>query len=168
MNHDIIVQKVDSITRLQRPYIKKILRNLALTNPTNAYLISEYIINEETQFNIKESTKEGKIKTLVWLSAYFNDTKSFREMTKEDILSYLSGLRKPVSEDASQRWVGSYNARQLVFSSFFRWLYDEQDEQDPKKRITPSCMTGIRRLPRREKTPYNQLICLQPGTTRFF
>lgn len=61
MNDDILVQKADSITRLQRPYIKKILRNLALTNPTNADLISDYIINEETQFNIKESTKEGKI-----------------------------------------------------------------------------------------------------------
>jgi integrase len=151
---DILIQKVDSITRLQRPYIKRILTDLSLAKPGNANLICEYIIDEETQFNIKESTKEGKIKTLVWLSASFSHRKSFIEMTKNDILSYLNGLRKPVSEDASQKWVGSYNGRQLVFSSFFRWLYDERDEQDPKKRITPSCMIGIRRLPRKEKTPY--------------
>ena len=116
MNDDIVVQKADSITRLQRPYIKKILRNLVITNPTNAFLITEYIINEETQFNIKESTKEGKIKTLVWLSAYFNNTKSFKAMTKEDILSYLNNLRKPVSEDASQRWIGSYMVVELRLS----------------------------------------------------
>ena len=83
---DIILKKADSITRLQRPYIKKILRDLALSNPRNANLICEYIITEETQFNIKESTKEGKIKTMVWLSAYFKHTKSFREMEKGDIL----------------------------------------------------------------------------------
>jgi hypothetical protein len=55
---DILLQKADSITRLQRPYIKKILRDLALSNPGNANLICDYIINEETQFNIKESTKD--------------------------------------------------------------------------------------------------------------
>jgi hypothetical protein len=82
INDDIIIRKADSITRLQRPYIKKILRDLALPNPSNANLICEYIINEETQFNIKESTKEGKIKTLVWLSACFSHNKSFKEMTK--------------------------------------------------------------------------------------
>ena len=151
-SEDILLQKADSITRLQRPYIKKILRNLALTNPGNADLICEYIIDDEIQFNIKESTKEGKIKTLVWLSASYK--KPLKEMTKDDILSYLNRLRKPISEDSSQRWIGSYNARQLVFSSFFRWLYGKGQEHDPDKTVTPPCMVGIRRLPRREKTPY--------------
>jgi hypothetical protein len=58
---DILLQKADSITRLQTPYIKKILRDLAISNPSNANLICDYIINEETQFNIKESTKDRKI-----------------------------------------------------------------------------------------------------------
>ncbi|GEM_PF-1179929 len=89
MNDDgILLQKADSITRLQRPYIRNILKNLTLSNPGNTNLICDYIIKQETQFNIKESTKEGKIKTLVWLSANFSHKKSFKEMTKEDILSY--------------------------------------------------------------------------------
>ena len=48
--------------------------------------------------NIKESTKEGKIKVLTWLSNYLAN-KSFHQMTKQDILSYLNGLKRPVLED---------------------------------------------------------------------
>jgi hypothetical protein len=103
--------------------------------------------------NIKESTKEGKMKVLIWLTNYFQNKKSFREMTKQDILDYLNELRKPVSEDPSHKWIGSYNGRQMIFNKFFRWQYNS-DEPDPVKRITPPCMTGIRKLPRQEKTPY--------------
>jgi hypothetical protein len=53
---------------------------------------------EQTQMNIKKSTKEGKIKVLVWLTNYFENKRSFREMTKQDILDYLNNLRSPVSE----------------------------------------------------------------------
>jgi hypothetical protein len=38
----------------------------------------------------------------------------------------------------------------MVFSSFFKWLYN-RDEPDNRKRITPPCMRGIKRLPRQEK-----------------
>jgi hypothetical protein len=33
--------------------------------------ICDYILAEQTQMNIKESTKEAKIKVLIWLSKYF-------------------------------------------------------------------------------------------------
>jgi len=36
---------------------------------------------------------------------------------------------------------------------FFRWLYNP-DEPDHRKRTTPPCMTGIKMLPRKEKSPY--------------
>jgi integrase len=150
---NVLNHKLEGVVSLQRPYIKKILRDISARNSENATSICNYIIDEQTQFNIKESTKEGKIKTLVWLSAHFNHSKSFYNMTKDDILSYLNGLRKPLSIDPNQRWIGSYNGRQLVFSSFFRWIYD-RDEQDPKKRTTPSCMLGIRRIARKLHTPY--------------
>ena len=74
-------------------------------------------------------------------------------MTKQDILNYLNSLRKPESIDPTHKWIGSYNARQMIFLKFFRWLYN-QDEPDVRKRITPACMHGIRRLPKKEKTPY--------------
>lgn len=88
-------------------------------------------------------------------------------MTKTDILSYLNTLRKPVSNDPTHRSVGTYNGRQMVFMKFFRWLYIP-DEPDHRKRITPQCMVGVKGLPRREKSPYNQKTCGQPTTTVYF
>ncbi len=72
-------------------------------------------------------------------------------MTKQDILDYLNSLRIPTSDDSTQRWIGSYNGRQIILNKFFRWLYNS-DEPDHRKRETPACMKGIKQLPRKEKT----------------
>lgn len=69
---------------------------MAKSNPDNAAVIYDYITAEQTEINIKESTKGDKIKKLSWLSKHLNH-KSFRVMTKQDILDYLNRLKKPVS-----------------------------------------------------------------------
>ena len=71
------------------------LNKLLLDNPINVEIICNYIIAEHNEFNIKESTKEDKIKRLFQLSRFFNHNKIFFEMTKEDILDFLNTLRKP-------------------------------------------------------------------------
>ena len=145
-------RKIDSITKsLSKPYFNQILKDLVKTNPYNAITIYDYIIAEQTELNIKDSTKEGKIKVLVWLSN-FHQNKSFREMTKQDILAYLNNLRKSSTEDPANRWVGTYNGRQMIFLKFFKWLYNP--DEDYRKRLTPICMQGVRKLPRKEKTSY--------------
>ena len=101
----------------------------------------------------KLETLLGRIKVLVWLSNFFNDELSFRKMTKQNILCHLDSLRKPIPEEASQRWIGSYNARQIIFNKFFRWLYNPQ-ESDHRARETPMVMKGIKQLSRKEKTLY--------------
>jgi integrase len=147
-------KKVDYITQYNsKAYFRKALERVAKVIPENVTVICDYIIAEQTQMNIKESTKEGKIKVLTWLSNYFQNTKLYRLMTKQDILEYLNNLRRPVSEDPTHKWIGSYNSRQMIFNKFFRWLYNP-DEPEPSKRVTPPCMIGIRKLPRQEKSPY--------------
>lgn len=144
---------IDLITKsLSRPYFRTILRKLIEENPQNARLICDYILDEQTEINLKDSTKEGKIKVLVWLSN-FHSGKDFDEITKQDILQYLNNLRKPVNEDPTQRWIGSYNGRQAVFLKFFKWLH-HRNEPDYRKRNIPECMRGIKKLNRKEKTPY--------------
>jgi hypothetical protein len=32
---------------------------------------------------------------------------AFRQMTKQDILSYLNSLKSPLSEDPTHKWIGS-------------------------------------------------------------
>ena len=150
-----ILRTIDSITKsCTKPYFNKILKQLAEQNLVNTEIICDYIIAEETEINIKNSTKEGRIKVLVWLSNFYNNSKSFKQMTKQDILAYLNNLRKPINQDPSQRWIGSYNGRQIILSKFFRWLYNPE-EPDHTKRDTPQCMSGIKQLPRKEKTPYS-------------
>ena len=95
--HDGLDEKINSISQYQKAFIKKRLLRLANESRENAEIICDYIIAEQTEINIKESTKEGKIKCLVWLSSFHSD-KSFRIMTKQDILNYLNSLRKPESE----------------------------------------------------------------------
>jgi hypothetical protein len=53
-------KKIGSITKsLSEPYFNKILKKLLDTNPHNAITIYDYIIAEQTELNIQDSTKEG-------------------------------------------------------------------------------------------------------------
>lgn len=148
-----LLRKIEFITRdLSKPYFRNALVKLVKESCDNANIICDYIIAEINEINIKPLTREGKIKILIWLSN-FHSGRSFRDMNKNDVLSYLNSSRKSVSEDPSQRWIGTYNGRQMILLKFFRWLYNP-DEPDQRKRITPACIHGIRRLPKKEKTPY--------------
>jgi predicted nucleic acid-binding protein len=81
-----LVKKIESITKsLRKQYFKNSLVTLSKKNIENARTICNYIIAEQTEINIKDSTKEGKIKILIWLSNHFQDQKSFKDMTKYDI-----------------------------------------------------------------------------------
>ena len=121
------LRTIDSITKsCTKPYFNKILRQLAQQNLENTNIICDYIIAEETEINIKNSTKEGRIKVFVWLSNFYDNAKSFNQMTTQDILAYLNNLRKLINQDPSQRWIGSYNGRQIILSKFFRWLYNPE------------------------------------------
>jgi integrase len=146
-------RKIDTIIKYQKPYISKMLNNLLLENPINVETICNYIVAEQNEINIKESTKETKIKRIIHLSKFFDNKKSFYDMTKEDILDYLNNLRKPSSIDPTHKSIGTWNARQMLFLKFFRWIYNP-NESDPRKRETPQCMNGIKQLPRKELSSY--------------
>jgi hypothetical protein len=135
-------KKIILITSSQRHYIQKILMKLYEQNSENAESICNYILSEQVSFNIKESTKEGKIKVLVWLSEFLSD-KHFKYMDREDILSFLTKLKKPISEDPKQTWIGSYNIRQLIIVSFFKWLFDP-NEHNYRLRKTHLCVQEYR------------------------
>ena len=147
---ETLQEKIHLITKYQKPYIANSLKRMAQKSSSNAKVICDYIIAEQNEINIKESTKEGKIKCLVGLSTYLNH-KPFHDISKQDVLDYLTSLKKPVSIDAQHKSIGTYNGRQMILLKFFRWLYNP-NESDARKRLTPDCMNGIKRLPRMEKS----------------
>ena len=69
VNIEELERKIDSITEgLSGPYFNKILKELAKKNLENAIIICDYIIAEQIEINIQNSTKETKIKILRWLT----------------------------------------------------------------------------------------------------
>ena len=80
---NIIKNKIEIISRHLKPHIIRILNSLLQNNPINAKTICDFIIAEQNEMNIRESTKETKIKKIVHLSKYFQHQKTFYDMTKD-------------------------------------------------------------------------------------
>jgi len=119
-------EKIHLITKYQKPYIANSLKRMAQKGACNVKVICEYIIAEQNEINIKESTKEGKIKCLVRFSTYLNH-KPFHTISRQDVLDYLTSLKKPISTDPQHKSVGTYNGRQMILLKFFRWLYNPNE-----------------------------------------
>jgi predicted DNA-binding ribbon-helix-helix protein len=87
---DLSYRQINFITKTcSKLYFNKILKKLAEKNSENVNIICKYIIAEETELNIKNFTEGSRIKVLVWLSNFHNDTKSFKLMTKQIFLIIL-------------------------------------------------------------------------------
>lgn len=86
---DEVKEKILLISKNQKEYIKKILHSLLKNSKDNASIICDYIISEQNEINIKESTKEGKIKVLLDLLKFLN-YKNLKSITKSDLLLYLN------------------------------------------------------------------------------
>ena len=59
----------------------------------NTEIICHYIIAEQNEINIKELTKEGKIKTLIDITK-FSNYKDIDKLTKVNVFSYLNRFKK--------------------------------------------------------------------------
>ena len=57
-----LLENIDLITKHQKSYIANSLKRMAEKSACNVKAICEYIVAEQYAINIKESTKEGKIK----------------------------------------------------------------------------------------------------------
>jgi integrase len=143
---------INSLTAGALPYFRNIFRQLALENPQNAGTLCQFLITEHTERNIKLSTRIAHIKIICWFNRFLN-YKNFHEITKDDVTSYLSSLRRSETDDTCHRWIGTYNTRQMVLSKFFRWLYNKK-EPNQDKWVTPTCMQGVKLLPRKERSSY--------------
>ena len=79
-------------------------------------------------------------------------SKQFKDMTREDILSFLDSLRRIESVDPLHKWIGTYNVYRIQLMRFFKWLYSPDIGQ--KNRPKPSIIENIPQLKRKEKSIY--------------
>jgi integrase len=94
------------------------------------------------------NTKVAYIDALVRLARYHGHKKSFKEMTKEDIVDgYLRSLKKEFSQDIEQKWVNTHNARAAKYLVFWKWL--TQRDLKKEERQTPPQLKGYRAAKRK-------------------
>ncbi|HEY7570138.1 MAG TPA: hypothetical protein VH796_02095 [Nitrososphaeraceae archaeon] len=62
--------------------------------PENALIISEYIIAMKTEINPSDNYRGGNIRILYMFSKYHKN-KFYKNMIREDIISFLDSYRRP-------------------------------------------------------------------------
>jgi hypothetical protein len=85
------------------------------------------------------------------LSNFFEGI-NFKDMTRENILSYLNSLRKSEDEDRLHKWIGTYNLYLTNLVRFFKCLYNPALE--PRQRPKPELLNNIPKLKRKEVSIY--------------
>ncbi len=145
----ILERKVGLITEgLSRQYTDRLYK----IRRDNSLAIVDFVSSMKTEINLSHGHTKNHIMVLTLLSQFHNNEKSFKQMTREDILSYLDRLRKPESNDPLHKWIGSYNLYRTLILKFFKWLYypDLQESNRPK----PHVIENIPQLKRKEQSIY--------------
>ena len=88
----------------------------------DAMTICDYVSSLKSEINPSDHYRRDTIMLLCNLSTFFNknaDAKSFKEITRQDLLSFLDGHRKPEDVDPLHKWIGTYNLYRMHLMCFF-------------------------------------------------
>jgi integrase len=129
-----------------------VLSSKSSTGKENVLTICGYISSLRSEINPSCNYRRDAIVILYNLSTFFNNNKSFKEITRGDLLSFLDSHRKPDDVDPLHKWIGTYNTYRIHLMRFFKWLFYPDIEQ--KKRPKPSVIENIPQLKRKEKSIY--------------
>lgn len=105
----------------------------------------------KTEVNLSDHYRSNLINVLSNFSKYCNN-KSFKQITRDDILSFLDSFRKSESSDPLHKWIGTYNLYRILLLRFFKWIYYSDIESI--KRPKPDIVENIPQLKRREQSIY--------------
>lgn len=112
---------------------------------SNTNTINEYLKALEIEVNPSRSYRMIITGALNYLSQ-FHKGKPYSRMRRDDIVSFLSSLKKP--NDPSHKWIGTYNLYLKCIIKFFKWLHSPNLE--PKQRLKPQIVQNIPDLKRKE------------------
>src|SRR5438132_8405681 len=131
----------------------------------NVLIICDYISSLKSEINPSNSYRKDTIILLCKFS-YFLKNKTFKRVTREDVLSYLDSFRKIETVDSLHKWIGTYNTYRIYLMRFFKWLYYPDIEQ--KKRAKPSVIENIPQLKTKEKSIYKHTDLWPPEDDSLF
>jgi integrase/recombinase XerD len=150
-------QRIENATHELSDRCFNYLSNRVLLSPSiigkqNALTICNYISSLRSEINPSNHYRNDTIILLCDLSIFFGNAKSFKEITRDELLSFLDRYRKPEDIDPLHKWIGTYNLYRIQLMRFFKWLYYPNVEQ--KNRPKPSVIENISQLKRKEKSIY--------------
>ena len=149
-NNDVnFDRKLDIITAGAKPFVKEHL--LKRISEKNCQIIIDYILAMQTEVSPRD---EYRINVILKLKhfAEVNESKTFREMTRQDIIDFLDNYRKPETVDPLHKWMGTYEVYRIALMRFFKWLYFPDIPQLQRKR--PAVMENIPKPKRKEISIY--------------
>ena len=121
-------------------------------NKQNTLTICDYVTSLKSEINPSNYYRRNTIILLCKFSMFFKNVKSYKEITREDILLFLDTRRKIETEDPLHKWIGTYNLYRVQLMRFFKWLY--HPDIDYQQRPKPGPIANIHRLRRKEKSIY--------------
>jgi hypothetical protein len=113
-------------------------KHLSSTGENNVVTIIEYIAAVKNEVNLSDNYRRDLIESLARFSKY-NDNKSFKDLTRSNVIAFLESLRKTETQDPMHKWIGTYNLFRIYLLRFFKWLY--YSDIEPDKRPKP-CFIG--------------------------
>jgi integrase len=152
MNDPLLDTKIEDGTSGLIRYYSNLLHKVSLSNKENALTIISYIITMRTETNLSDNYMRDLIRLLSTFSTYFDHKLSFKVITRDNLLAFLDGFRKPESVDPPHKWIGTYNIHIIHLTRFFKWLYSPDIE--PNKRPKPPVIDNIAQLKRKETSIY--------------
>lgn len=141
-------EKIEDIAKkLSSNYVK----NLLYASGDNAQTILNWMDAMHTEIDYTVNYGRGIIMVICRLSK-FHKNKSFKDMTRDDIIGFLDSLRKSEIADPLHKWKGTYNIYREYIFKFFKWFGSPNTKGS--ERPKPAIMENIPKLHRKEISIY--------------
>jgi hypothetical protein len=101
--------EIHAATEGLQPFVLNYFKTIGTIN---GIILADYVIAARSESNISDTYRKEIIKDLFTLSKFFGQEKSFKDLSRDDLLSYLSTLRKSEPSDPLHKWIGTYNLRE--------------------------------------------------------
>ena len=93
-------RKIDLITEGIEPFFGSRLRELS---EDDALTIANCILSMKNEINLSDGYRKLNIFVFYSISKFFNNIKTYKEVTRDDVMQFLDSLRKPEESDPLKR-----------------------------------------------------------------
>jgi integrase len=147
------IRKIENATEGLASQCFNNLKKLLLLNREAAITICDYINSMRHETNVSNRYRKDVIMLLCRFSIFSGNSTVFKQIMRENVLSFLDSFRKIESVDPMHKWIGTYNIFRIHLMRFFRWLY-YPDIYPSRSRPIPSVIENIPQLKRKEVSCY--------------